>query len=101
MNTITELVRYLDQLYLNTLKHQGAQKQINAFDRLEAKIDVHDALSELNDIELDVVKMRYGIDYDSTKTFVQIGEYFGFSPTKAQSIHNKAIIKLRHVFATL
>ena len=101
MNTISELVQYLEQLHFNTLRQQGTQKQIIAFDQLEARIDVRNALDELNDIELDVIKMRYGIDYDSPRTFNEIGEYFGFSSTKAQSIHKNAIQKLRQVFAQL
>ena len=36
-------------------------KQTLAFDRLEAAIDVDDALKHLTDIEVDVVKKRYGI----------------------------------------
>jgi len=72
-----------------------------AIDRLEAKIDVQDALKQLTDIEVDVIRFRYGMTTGEPKSFHHIGEYFGFSATKANKIHDQAIQKLRQVFAQL
>lgn len=84
----------------STFDPEDKRQQI-AVDRLEAKIDVQDALKQLTDIEVDVVRFRYGMSSGEPQSFVKIGEYFGFSATKANEIHDQAIQKLRRVFATL
>lgn len=98
MTTLTKLIHFVEELHINALRLQADQSQVEAFDRLESKIDVEDALKELTDVELDVVKMHYGIDYDSPKSFRQIGEFFGISQTKSKAIHNRALKKLRIFF---
>ena len=77
------------------------EKQQIAIDRLEAEIDVKDALKQLTDIEVDVIRFRYGMSTGEPQSFIKIGNYFGFSTTKATKIHNTAIQKLRDIFSKL
>jgi DNA-directed RNA polymerase sigma subunit (sigma70/sigma32) len=72
--------------------------QQRAFDHLEAKIDIDSALTHLTDIELDVVKYHYGLMDGEQWSFPKIGDYFGFSATKARGLHNEAIKKLKKFF---
>lgn len=73
-------------------------EQAAALDRLEARIDVNNALAHLTDIELDVVKYHYGLMDGEQWSFSKIGDYFGFSSTKSRVVHNQAIKKLKKVF---
>ena len=75
--------------------------QTAAFDRLEAKIDVDDALTHLTDIEVDIVKYHYGLMDGEQWSFPRIGEYFGFSATKANRLHSVALKKLKKFFEAI
>ncbi len=74
------------------------KEQTAAFDRLEDEIDVTDALSHLTDIEVDVVKYHNGLMDGEPWSFEKIGQYFGFSATKARSTHTRAIKHLKKFF---
>ena len=73
-------------------------RQQEAFDRLEAEIDLKSAFKQLTDLEVDVVKLHYGIQTDHTWTHREIGEYFGFSSHKSQKLCNQALKKLKKFF---
>ena len=85
---------------LQTMQVEDVAQQ-QAFDHLEAKIDVDSALSHLTDIELDVIKYHYGLMDGGQWSFPKIGDYFGFSATKARVINTQAIKKLRKFFNQL
>lgn len=62
--------------------------------KLRAK-DIKNLLMSLTDREQEIIKRRFGIDYEEPKTLEQIGNMMGFSKERIRQIENIAIQKLR------
>ena len=54
------------------------------------------AINQLTPREIQVLRLRYGINSLSQKTFVEIASLMGFSRSTASKICNHAIRRLRH-----
>jgi RNA polymerase primary sigma factor len=54
------------------------------------------ALSELNDREKEVVRMRFGLDGGKPKTLEEVGQCFGVTRERIRQIESKTLAKLRH-----
>ena len=59
--------------------------------------DVIRLLKKLDDREQEIIKRRFGIEYEEPKTLEQIGKSMGFSKERIRQIENIAIQKLRKV----
>ena len=62
--------------------------------KLEHK-DVKHLIKNLTIREQEIIKHRFGIDYDEPKTLEEIGNLMGFSKERIRQIENLAIQKLR------
>ena len=59
--------------------------------------DVIRLLNKLDKREQEIIKRRFGIEYEEPKTLEQIGKSLGFSKERIRQIENLAIQKLRKV----
>ena len=59
--------------------------------------DITKLISILNKREQEIIKHRFGIDYDKPKTLEQIGNVMGFSKERIRQIETIALQKLRNV----
>ena len=70
--------------------------ELNTQNKLQKK-DVKRLIKSLNPREQDIIKRRFGIEYEGPKTLEQIGNALGFSKERIRQIENVAIQKLRKV----
>ena len=53
-------------------------------------------LSDLNEREEKVIRMRYGLDDNHPRTLEEVGQYFGVTRERIRQIEAKALQKLKH-----
>ncbi len=79
--------------------------RIHCLDRLRELLDGHKGLSNLNDIEKNVLRARFGISetQEPTKamTLEEVGRAFQISKERVRQIQNRALRKLRVVLEEL
>lgn len=88
--------------------NQGKQKTLKDFipdnsisleekiDKISLKDTMKEVLLELdNELEINVIKMRFGLDGNDPKTIRSIAKECNLMPEKIQQIENKALRKLR------
>ncbi|UCZ56859.1 sigma-70 family RNA polymerase sigma factor [Desulfurispirillum indicum] len=73
-----------------------APEEMNAFDRAETELIVKDILAELRGREADVIRMRFGIGYDSEMTLEEIGTIYGITRERVRQIETKGFKCLNH-----
>lgn len=52
-------------------------------------------LLSLEEAEVEVVRLRFGLDRGSPRTFAEVGEELGLAPEEVQSIEERAVEKLK------
>ena len=57
---------------------------------------LHEVLGELGEREAQILRLRYGLDDDSSLTLQQIADRIGLSRERVRQIEEKALQKLRH-----
>ena len=57
---------------------------------------VKQALSELNEREQAVVRLRFGLDDGQMRTLEEVGKEFGVTRERVRQIEAKTLAKLRH-----
>ena len=57
---------------------------------------VSEALSELNEREREIVRMRFGLDDGQARTLEEVGKQFGVTRERIRQIESKTLAKLRH-----
>jgi len=57
---------------------------------------IYDAISELTDMEQEIISSRFGLTDDNRETLQTIGDKYGFSGEAARRIEASALSKLRH-----
>ena len=57
---------------------------------------ITEALTELNDRERQVVKLRFGLDDGQVRTLEEVGKEFGVTRERIRQIESKTLAKLRH-----
>ncbi len=62
----------------------------------ELRIVVESLLSEFNEREQDVVRMRFGLDDGQPRTLEEVGKAFGVTRERIRQIEAKTLNKLRH-----
>lgn len=62
----------------------------------ERTIAINEALSTLTPREKEIIKMYFGIGYETTHTLEQIGEKFNLVKERVRQIKEKGIRRLRH-----
>jgi RNA polymerase primary sigma factor len=63
-------------------------------ERLKAEIEL--ALSELNEREQQVMRLRFGLDDGQVRTLEEVGREFGVTRERIRQIESKTLAKLRH-----
>lgn len=65
-------------------------------EQINLKEKIQQVLTELNEQEQKVLRMRFGFDDNTPKTLEEIGKTFGVTRERIRQIESKAIRKLRH-----
>ncbi len=58
---------------------------------------IEEALSSLNDRDEEILKMRFGIGYDSPYTLDEIGNHYGLTRERIRQIEKRALRKLKEL----
>lgn len=73
---------------------EETDKQVTYYDSLS--IETERSLSQLKHKDMQVIKMFYGIGYDSPMSLEKIGEELGLTRERVRQIKEKALRQLRH-----
>ena len=73
---------------------EDTDKQVTYYDSLS--IETERSLSQLKHKDMQVIKMFYGIGYDSPMSLEKIGEELGLTRERVRQIKEKALRQLRH-----
>lgn len=89
----------MDQGKQKTLKDFVPDNSISLEEKID-KISLKDTMKEVlleldNELEINVIKMRFGLDGNDPKTIRTIAKECNLMPEKIQQIENKALRKLR------
>lgn len=71
-------------------------KNANVFDETETKRIVTETLTELQERQADVIRMRFGIGRDAEMTLEEIGQLYGVTRERIRQIEAKALRQLSH-----
>ncbi|MGX5719836.1 sigma-70 family RNA polymerase sigma factor [Shinella zoogloeoides] len=71
-------------------------KNANVFDETETKRILTEALTELQERQADVIRMRFGIGRDAEMTLEEIGQFYGVTRERIRQIEAKALGHLSH-----
>jgi RNA polymerase primary sigma factor len=86
-----EQARALEEVF-----SQGTDETVErSLIRDSAKKSVHSALSDLNNTEETVLRLRYGLDDDHPRTLKEIGNRLGLSRERIRQIQCRALSKLK------
>ncbi len=80
----------------DTIEDDSAEMPADAATRTLLNEAVKQALSELNDREQAVVRLRFGLDDGQMRTLEEVGKEFGVTRERVRQIEAKTLAKLRH-----
>ena len=75
---------------------ENLTKEVAELKEKLAKIDVDEALQNLNEREAQVLIMRFGLDDNKPKTLEDVGKHFNVTRERIRQIEFKALRKLKH-----
>jgi len=78
------------------IEDQQAEAPAEMAARMMLNTAVEEALSELNEREKAVVRMRFGLDDGQPRTLEEVGREFGVTRERIRQIESKTLAKLRH-----
>jgi RNA polymerase primary sigma factor len=78
------------------IEDQQAEAPAEMAARVMLNSAVEEALSDLNDREKAVVRMRFGLDDGQARTLEEVGREFGVTRERIRQIESKTLAKLRH-----
>jgi RNA polymerase primary sigma factor len=78
------------------IEDQHAEAPAEMAARVMLNSAVEEALSDLNDREKAVVRMRFGLDDGQARTLEEVGREFGVTRGRIRQIESKTLAKLRH-----
>jgi RNA polymerase primary sigma factor len=78
------------------IEDQHAEAPAEMAARVMLNSAVEEALSDLNDREKAVVRMRFGLDDGQARTLEEVGREFGVTRERIRQIESKTLAKLRH-----
>ena len=78
------------------IEDQHAEAPAEMAARVMLNSAVEEALSDLNDREKAVVRMRFGLDDGQARTLEEVGREFGVTRERIRQIEAKTLAKLRH-----
>ena len=80
----------------------GDEKALDPFENLREKSyssDISDMISQLEEREEKIIRLRFGLDGDSPKTLEEVGSIFGITRERVRQLQNIAIKKMRNIMA--
>jgi len=80
----------------DTIEDDSAEMPADAATRTLLNEAVKQALSELNEREQAVVRLRFGLDDGQMRTLEEVGKEFGVTRERVRQIEAKTLAKLRH-----
>jgi RNA polymerase primary sigma factor len=80
----------------DTIEDDSVEMPADAATRTLLNEAVKQALSELNDREQAVVRLRFGLDDGQMRTLEEVGKEFGVTRERVRQIEAKTLAKLRH-----
>jgi len=80
----------------DTIEDDSVEMPADAATRTLLNEAVKQALSELNDREQAVVRLRFGLDDGQMRTLEEVGREFGVTRERVRQIEAKTLAKLRH-----
>jgi len=80
----------------DTIEDDAAEMPADAATRTLLNEAVKQALSELNEREQAVVRLRFGLDDGQMRTLEEVGKEFGVTRERVRQIEAKTLAKLRH-----
>jgi len=80
----------------DTIEDYSVEMPADAATRTLLNEAVKQALSELNDREQAVVRLRFGLDDGQMRTLEEVGKEFGVTRERVRQIEAKTLAKLRH-----
>ncbi|MGA1825664.1 MAG: RNA polymerase sigma factor RpoD/SigA [bacterium] len=89
---------YIDYNTYKIIDFIEDKQYVSAFDRMtneNLKEQLEIALNKLTDIEKNVIKMRFGLESDNSKTLDEIGDEFQLSRERIRQIQQAALKKLK------
>jgi len=78
------------------VEDHAAEVPVDAATRMLLNEAVKRALSELNEREQEVVRLRFGLDDGQVRTLEEVGQIFGVTRERIRQIEMKTLAKLRH-----
>jgi len=86
-----------DDSYLGDfVPDESAVSPDSAAERERLKDEIELALTELNEREQQVMRLRFGLDDGQVRTLEQVGREFGVTRERIRQIESKTLAKLRH-----
>jgi len=80
----------------DTIEDENSVMPADAANRTLLNEAVKQALSELNEREQQVVRLRFGLDDGQMRTLEEVGREFGVTRERVRQIEAKTLAKLRH-----
>jgi RNA polymerase primary sigma factor len=87
-------VVYLDALGFDFLYDRRPSTDL-IIEKVTMNEKIEEALSSLSDREEEILKMRFGIGYNSSYTLDEIGNRYGLTRERIRQIEKRALEKLR------
>ncbi len=86
-----------DDSYLGDfVPDESAVSPDSAAERERLKDEIELAMTELNEREQQVMRLRFGLDDGQVRTLEQVGREFGVTRERIRQIESKTLAKLRH-----
>jgi len=80
----------------------GDDKALSPFENLKNKSfsnDISDMISQLEEREEKIIRLRFGLDGDTPKTLEEVGSMFGITRERVRQLQNIAITKMRRLMS--
>jgi RNA polymerase primary sigma factor len=80
----------------------GDENALSPFENLKEKSyssDISDMMSQLEEREEKIIRLRFGLDGDTPKTLEEVGSIFGITRERVRQLQNIAIKKMRNLMS--
>jgi len=84
-----------DETFKDVLSDDKASLPHHSYDEGRRQKHINEWLSQLSDIERNVIELRYGLKCKEPLTLVNVGKQFGLTRERIRQIENQAIARLK------
>ena len=86
-----------DETFGDVLRDDNARLPNHSYDEGRRQEHIDEWLSQLPDIERNVIELRYGLKCKEPLTLVSVGKQFGLTRERIRQIENQAIARLKNL----